>query len=366
MPTVRDVLAALESIAPQRHALSFDRVGLQVGDIDQPVSRAVVSLDRSLEAVKFAGEQSAQLLLAHHPLIFNPISSVDTRSHEGRTIVRLLQQGTSFIAAHTNWDAARGGINDTLAAMFGVENPDTFGMGSEVARFKITIFAPRESTERIIDAASGAGAGLIGAYSRCAFVTGGQGTFYGDDTSNPAVGEPGRQEQVAEDRIEMSLLQSQAKAVVRAVKKAHPYEEPAIDLFALKASEELPLGRVGKLSSPCTLAEFASRTDELLKTRCWVWGSPSERIKKVAFMGGAADTAWMDAQRAGADLLITGEVKQHVALEAVESGMTLIAAGHYQTEQPGCESLRASMSVAVPDAEWLLFTPEPGRAGRPF
>jgi putative NIF3 family GTP cyclohydrolase 1 type 2 len=102
MPTVRDVLVALESIAPKRFAFSFDKVGLQVGSPEQTVTKAVVSLDRSLGAVRFASDKGAELLLSHHPLIFNPLDTVDTRSHQGRTVVRLIQQGTSYIAAHTN------------------------------------------------------------------------------------------------------------------------------------------------------------------------------------------------------------------------------------------------------------------------
>ena len=366
MPSVRDVLTALERIAPQRFALSFDKVGLQVGDPDQKVSQAVVALDRSLGAVKFAAECQADLLLTHHPLIFNPISSVDTRSHEGRTILKLIQQGASFIAAHTNWDAAVGGINDTLASLFGLLNVVPFGMSSQVNQLKLVVFCPNEGVDKVIDAASEAGAGVIGAYTRCAFASLGSGTFIGSPGSNPAVGNVGRQEVVEETRIEMVLREAQARAVARAVRAVHPYEEPAIEFFNLRAIDEQPLGRIGTLPRPMTLEEFAAHTDTVLGVRSWTWGCPTSKIKKVAVMGGAADTAWMDAQRSGADVLVTGEVKQQHAVEATESGITLIAAGHYQTEHPGCEALRRRMEEALPEITWHLFTPPPGRYGRPF
>ena len=366
MASVRDVLTALEHIAPSRYALSFDRVGLQVGDPDQKVTKAVVSLDRSLGAVKFAADCEAELLLTHHPLIFDPISSVDTRSHEGRTIVRLLKQGTSFVAAHTNWDAAIGGINDTLAEMFGVKDVVSFGMSAQVSQLKLVVFCPHEAVDKVINAASEAGAGVIGAYTRCAFLETGRGTFVGGADSNPVIGEPGRQETVEETRVEMVLRESQAKAVSRAVQVAHPYEEPVIEFFNLRGTEEQPLGRIGMLPNPMTLAELATLVDQTLDVRSWTWGAPTTRIKKVAFMGGAAGIAWMDAQRAGADVLITGEVKQQHAVEATESGITLIAAGHYQTEHPGCEVLRKRIEAALPEIEWHLFTPPVGRYGRPF
>ncbi len=253
MTTVREILAALEGIAPERYAMGFDRVGLQVGSLDQAVTRAVVSLDRSLGAVRFAKEIGAEFLLAHHPLIFTPLATVDTRTHEGRTVMKLIQQGMSFAAAHTNWDAAIGGINDTLAELFGLTDVSAFGMVSETGEQK--------------------------------------------------------------------------------------------------------LGRVGTLASPTTLTELAGHADRLLETRCWAWGDPTATITKVAIVGGAGDSEWAEAQRAGADVLLTGEVKQHIAVEASESGMALIAAGHYQTEHPGCAALRDRMAAASCRVDWVLYVP---------
>jgi dinuclear metal center YbgI/SA1388 family protein len=366
MATVRDVLAALEVIAPLRFALSFDRVGLQVGDLEQKVTTGVVAMDRSLGAVQYAADCKAELLLTHHPLIFTPLASVDTRSHEGRTVIKLIQQGTSFIAAHTNWDAAQGGINDTLAEMLGLDKASSFGMSSEVAQLKLVFTCPPDSVEKVIDAASEAGAGVIGAYSRCAFTSEGMGTFIGDAISNPAVGTPGQQESAGETRVEMVVLESKAKAVCRAVRKTHPYEEPAIDLFQLRPICEQPLGRVGTLPTPMSLGDFALLCDQVLTTRSWTWGDPATKIKKVGIMGGAADNAWMDAQRAGADVLLTGEVKQQNGLEASESGMSMVAAGHYQTEHPGSAALCERMRQAMPAISWNLFVPPAGLFGRPF
>jgi putative NIF3 family GTP cyclohydrolase 1 type 2 len=163
----------------------------------------------------------------------------------------------------------------------------------------------------------------------------------------------------------MSVPASAANAVMRALRQAHSYEEPVRDLYTLKAEKEQPAGRVGTLGLPMILAELSSVVDSRLETRSWTWGDPDKRIKKVAMVGGSADDEWMEAQRAGADVLITGEVKQHVAVEATESGMCLIAAGHYATEHPGCATLRDRMAEAVPSVEWLLFTPKPGASGRP-
>ncbi len=366
MATVRDVLAALEVIAPKRFTFPFDKVGLQVGDENQRVEQAVVSLDRSLGAVRFGKELGAQLLLAHHPLIFTPISSVDTRSHTGKTILSLAQSDMSFIAAHTNWDSARGGINDKLCEMFGLKNVKDFGMASDVKNLKMVVLCPADHADSIIDAAAAAGAGVIGEYTRCAFRHPGQGTFIGSSNSKPFIGKAGEKETIDETRIEMVLEAHRQGVVERAVRKTHPYEEPAVEFFVLADRGEQPAGRIGELPESVTLGAFKETINRVLETESMVWGDPAKSIRRVAIVGGAADSEWMPAQRANADVFLTGEVKQHVALEASESGLPLVAAGHYATEHPGCEALRDRMAAALPEIEWTTYVPKPGWNGRPL
>jgi len=366
MATVHNVLEALEDIAPPRYAFDFDRVGLQVGDSQQKVTKALVSLDRSLAAVEHAAKVGAQLLVSHHPLIFRPIVQINNRTHVGRTILRLAQSNIAFIAAHTNWDSAQGGVNDALCEMFKLSDIHSFGSASEVQKLKLVFFCPPENAEDVIDACSSAGAGEIGLYRRCAFAHPGTGTFVGDEKANPMVGETGRIEHVPEVRVEMVLRADQQRAVTRALVRTHPYEEPAFDMFQLSPHREQSSGRIGKLTRWLKLSDFSELVEKTLGTKCLTWGDPSREIRNVAFVGGAADDEWRNAQREEADVLVTGEVKQHNALEATESGFSLIAAGHYATEQPGVEALCKRLSGAIEDVEWSVFTPEKGMAGRPF
>jgi len=366
MPRIRDVLAALEEIAPRRYAFDFDRVGLQVGDADAEVTKAVVSLDRSLGALEFAEGRGAQLLLSHHPLIWDPLKTLDECRHAERTAMRLIRSGIGFIAAHTNWDSARGGINDCLADRLELKEVQPFGSAAAVDILKLVVFAPADSVDRIIDALSEAGAGRIGDYYRCAFLSSGHGTFIGGEGTNPTVGEAGKKEIVPEVRFEMLLPSEKLGKVTQALREAHPYEEPAYDLIRQMPSYEQPLGRMGKLARPMSLAEFSAFADEKLGTQSYSWGEANKRISKVAVVGGAADGEWLSARNAGADVFLTGEVRQNIAVEASESGMPILAAGHYATEHPGCEWLRDRMAAAVPEVDWTLFTPAPGQGGRPI
>lgn len=366
MASVSQVLEALERVAPARFALSYDRVGLQVGDPATEVKRGVVSLDRSLGAVRFAADLGAQLLVSHHPLLFQPIDAVTPNTHEGRTVLELVRLGIAFVAAHTNWDAAPGGINDELASILELQGATSFGLAAEPERLKLVVFAPRANVEALIDALAAEGAGEIGRYDRCAFTSEGVGTFRGGLDSQPAVGRAGRIERVEETRLEMVVLRNRSSSIVRRLREIHPYEEPAYDLIPLAPWAEAPIGRVGDLNAPMALADFIARVNDRLDTKCLAWGDPKAVIERVAVVGGAADSEWRAAQRAGAQALVTGEVKQHVALEAVESGLSMIAAGHYATEQPGCVALARRLGEEAPGVEWSVFAPDSGSFGRPL
>ncbi len=365
MTRLHEILSSLELLAPARYAFPWDKIGLQVGDRQAPITRAVVSLDRSLGAVAYAESQGAELLLTHHPLLFDPVATVTSDDVVGRTLGRLIKSNIALVSAHTNWDAARGGINDALAGLLGLQDVTCFGTAAPVAQLKMVVTCPLADVDRLIDAASAAGAGIIGEYRRCAFASRGDGTFIGSTASHPTVGTAGAQETVSEVRIEMRLRADQLEAVRSSVLSAHPYEEPALDFYPVLDHPEQPAGRIGVLNSPITLDDFVKFVDINLHTQSWAWGRGDRQVRKVAVVGGGADGEFRAALRAGADVFVTGEVRQHVALEAVELGLAIVASGHYATEQPGCAALRDRMSELVPDVQWELFVPPAGEHGRP-
>lgn len=363
---IQQILQNLERIAPERYTFEFDRVGLQVGDPEMDVRRAIVSLDRSLGAVQFAIDRQAQFLLAHHPLIFTPLNSVVANGHVGRTVLKLAENRIAFAAAHTNWDSAMGGINDALATKLGLANLKPFGYAAPVAKLKLVTFVPETHVDGLVDALSEAGAGVIGDYTRCAFRSDGLGTFEPGEGSQPFIGIPGGRQQAPEARIEMILPESAMRRVRSALLRVHPYETPAFDFVQLAGDPEQAAGRVGEIAERTTLRQFAEFVSSVLSTRCEVWGDGAKLVRKVAIVGGAADGEWMAAQRAGADVFVTGEVKQHVGLEASESGLPILAAGHFATEHPGAAVLADRMRDLVPEVEWIVFEPAPGLHGRPF
>ncbi len=121
MITVNDILAFVETLAPRYMKMEWDNVGLLCGNRNDPVNKVLVALDPFEAVAEDAAEIGAQLLLTHHPLIFDPLSSVTEDTAVGRTVRFLCRNGISAINAHTNLDCAPGGVNDTLAGVLGLD-----------------------------------------------------------------------------------------------------------------------------------------------------------------------------------------------------------------------------------------------------
>jgi dinuclear metal center YbgI/SA1388 family protein len=365
MPTIQDVLSELELFAPSRWAFGFDNIGLLFGRTTQTVTKAVVALDASVEAVDFAKSVGAELILTHHPIFFMGTKSVSERNSDGKFVLGCAENGIAHIAAHTNWDSAPGGINDALATCLELNDVRAFGIGAEVSYSKIVVFSPTSYTDIILDAMADAGAGNVGLYRRCAYKSPGIGTFEPLPGSEPFVGRAGKTDELEEDRLEMICPSEKVDRVLAAILEKHPYEQPAYDVLTLRPLVEQCCGRIGNLASPMTLKDFVNFVQLKLGHNALGWGDSSKLVSRVAVVGGAADSEWTSAVAAGADVFVTGEVKHHVSLEATEAGLSIVAGGHFATEQPGMRAMRELMGWRMPSIEWHMFEPVPGSAGSP-
>jgi dinuclear metal center YbgI/SA1388 family protein len=133
LPKLKDILDILEDMAPASLAEDWDNPGLQVGSFSGEIKTIFFSLDPTLEALKAASRKKAQMLLSHHPLIFRPLSHLNPEIYPGNVIFEAFRRGISVVCAHTNLDAAKGGINDMLARLFGLHDVDVLDQGSEHA-----------------------------------------------------------------------------------------------------------------------------------------------------------------------------------------------------------------------------------------
>ena len=335
--TVRDWLTLVHDRYPPAEAASWDHVGLQVGDPDWPVERVLVTLDVTGAVLDEALDGPPTLVLAHHPLLFRPLTALTPATAAGRLALRAARGGVAVAAAHTNLDVTRdgAGTNDPVVALLGLT--DVRPLTTELRdgeRAKLVTFVPPEALEVVLDALSDAGAGRIGEYERCSFRVHGTGTFRplpgADPYSGHGIGQDAEEEEL---RLEVALPTRSAGAVVAALLAAHPYDEVAYDLQPLLDGASVGFGRVGRLPAPRPLAEVAATLrDRLPAPHLRYAGDPDRPVASVAVVGGAGDSLIGAALGAGVDVYVTGDLRHHVTLDALEQGLALIDAGHHATE----------------------------------
>ncbi|TFE01129.1 Nif3-like dinuclear metal center hexameric protein [Jeotgalibacillus salarius] len=328
------VVQLLEQFSPKSLAMEGDPIGLQTGALNQKVSKVMTTLDVTNEVVEEAIEKGANFIIAHHPLIFRPLKSINLETNAGQIIEKCIKNDITVYAAHTNLDVARGGVNDMLAKALGLKDTKVLVQTYEDTYKKLIAFVPESHASEVREAITAAGAGDIGDYSACTFTTTGTGRFLPGDQAEPFIGEKGKVEEVNEVKVESIYLASLEKQVLKALKSSHPYEEPAYDLF----EESIPgdsygLGRIGKLNEQTTLGEFSEYVKKQLNVPALrVTGNPDKKIKKAAVLGGMGSKYYQTAKFAGADVYITGDVDFHTAQDAEAAGISIIDPGHHVEE----------------------------------
>jgi dinuclear metal center YbgI/SA1388 family protein len=339
--TVADIIDELENIAPSELADDRDPVGLQVGDTSAEVRRVCVAVDASNSVVNAAVQRKADLVITHHPLIYRPLSSITVGDPVSKRVIKLVQAKISFFVMHTNFDTAPGGMNDVLAAKLGVIDTVPLTNRREDKFYKIVVFVPEEAVEQVRDAMAEAGAGRIGQYTHCSFRTLGTGSFVPLPAAQPYIGTHGELEEVEEYRLEMICAGSWLDQVIAEMLDKHPYDEVAYDVYEL-ANEPIiyGYGRVGTLDKESSLGEFAELVIRTLDVRFpRIYGDPEKTVRRVALCSGGGASHIREAVQLEADVYVTGDLKHHQIENAMDLGIPLIDAGHFETEKPGMVSL---------------------------
>jgi dinuclear metal center YbgI/SA1388 family protein len=339
VPRLKDVIAALEAMYDPERAESWDAIGLVCGDPDANVERVLFAVDPVQAVVDEAVEWGADLVVAHHPLFLRPVHGVAATDPKGRVVHSLVTNGTALYVAHTNADSADPGVSDALANAIGLRDLRPLAPQPAAASDKLVVFVPEADADAVIDAMSAAGAGRIGTYDRCAWTTAGIGTFHPGEGSSPTIGTVGAVEQVPETRVEMVLPRHRRSTVIRALVAAHPYEEPAYDVYELASQPgSTGIGRVGRLGEPVRLSSFVDQVVRALPpTAAGVRaaGDPDARIETVAVCGGAGDSLFGAVRSAGVDAYVTADLRHHPASEAREaSQLALVDVAHWASEWP--------------------------------
>lgn len=327
----KHIIRTLNKWAPSSLAYDWDPIGLQVGSTEDQTANVLVTLDVFEEVVDEAIEHDANLIIAHHPLLFKSLQSIDVTTPKGKIVRKLLQHDITVYAMHTNLDIADGGVNDMLSNKLQLHKIRPLVPFKDEKLYKLIVFVPTTHIEDVRDALSEAGAGHIGNYSHCTFQTKGQGTFKPLEGTNPYIGEQGTLEFVDEYRLETIVPENVLTNVLQAMNDSHPYEEVAYDLYPLaQKGKRYGLGRVGELQHEVSLRQFIKTIKELFQLQgLRVIGQLDDSIKRVAIVGGSGEKFIEKAKKSRVDVYITGDLTFHQAQEAKQMGLNVIDAGHY-------------------------------------
>lgn len=325
------IIQLFEEFAPKHLAVEGDKIGLQIGTLNKTINTVMITLDVLESVVDEAVERNVDLIIAHHPPIFNALSQVNDRSAAGRIVMKCIKHDIAVYVAHTNLDVCEGGVNDWMSEALGLNDLSVLVPTYHEPVYKLSVFVPTTHQKEVSEALGRAGAGHLGDYSDCQFTITGIGQFTPLADSDPFIGKQGKTETLEEVKIETIVTESQKKQVLKAMTNAHPYEEVAYDLIRDEIEGRVfGLGRIGKLDQAMTLEQFAEHVKASFGVEAVRFvGDKNRLIEKVAVLGGDGNKYVSTAHFKGADAYVTGDLYFHVAHDAMALGLAVVDPGHH-------------------------------------
>lgn len=331
---LKTLIKQIENKYPLNLAYDWDNVGLLVGNFDLEVKKVMVSLEANENVIEEAINNNVDLIITHHPFIFKKMNKINTSDLKGKLIHKLIKNDVALYSMHTNFDIAYDGLNDYFMEVIGFENSKILEVTNTEVLYKLAVYVPNSHVEIVKSALGVAGAGHIGNYSHCTFNSEGIGNFKPLNGSKPFIGNEGIIESVSEVKIETIVPQRILGGVISKMISAHPYEEVAYDLYKLEnKGKSVGLGRISKLNESTTLENLSNLIKKKLNMKyIRIVGNLDTIINKVAVVTGSGADMVKKAERQGAQVLITGDVKYHDAQDAIDMEMCIIDCGHFESE----------------------------------
>ena len=349
-----DITSYLEQIAPLSYQEDYDNAGLIVGNLNQDITKALVSLDCTEAVVDEAINSGANLIISHHPIVFKGMKRFNGSNYVERVVMKAIKNDIALYAIHTNLDSVLDGVNARICEKLGLLNKSILSPKSGKLK-KLVTFCPTLHADEVRKALFSAGAGYIGNYSECSFNASGTGTFKGSEDTNPFAGEPGKLQFEQEVKIETIYPIHLEKKIIAALLSSHPYEEVAYDLYPITNTlPQVGSGMLAELDEEMDILEFLQHLKQSMRAGVVKYTDPIEqKVKKIAVCGGAGGFLLKDAIRAGADVFITADYKYHEFFDA--DGQIVIAdIGHFESEQFTSELLLEKLSEKFPTFAVLL------------
>jgi len=333
MTLVNDIIQAIEDFAPPALQEDYDNAGLITGNKNNSCTGVLFALDATEAIIDEAIALGCNMVVAHHPIIFKGLKKITGANYVERTIIKTIKNDVAIYAAHTNLDNVRYGVNYKMAQKIGLTNLQILAPKKGLLN-KLVVFVPAAHAEKVREALFAAGAGNIGNYSHCSFNLEGNGTFMGSSETNPFAGKPNELHTEPETRVEVIFESYLQPKILNSMRKAHPYEEVAFDVYPLlNAHPTVGSGMHGELEVELSETDFLTRLKQVFQLKTLKYTNLlGKKVKKVAICGGSGQFLLKNAIACGADSYVSADFKYHEYFDA--DGKILVAdIGHFETEQ---------------------------------
>ena len=353
---VKNIIPILEELAPLGYAEDFDNVGLLVGNMEQEVSGILVCHDALENVVEEAIAQSCNFIVCFHPILFSGLKKITGKNYVERAVIKAIKNDIAIYAIHTALDNHQEGVNKIFCTTLGLEQTRIL-IPKEQYIQKLVTYVPIQHTEKVRQALFAAGAGAIGNYDHCSFISEGKGSFRGNEHSNPVIGQAGVEEIVEEHKVEVTYEKHLQGKVLSALFQAHPYEEVAYEVYNLANKlQNVGMGMIGELKEPMDEIAFL----QMVKEKTGTGGIRhsallNKPIQKVAVLGGSGSFAIKAALQQKADAFITADLKYHQFYEA-ENQLVLADIGHFESERYTKNYIVEFLSKKMPNFAVILST----------
>jgi len=330
---IADFIKEFERLLPLQQAEDFDNVGLLCGNPEREISGILVCHDALENVVDEAVSKNLNFILTFHPIIFLGLKSLTGKNYVEKSVLKAIENKIAIYAVHTAFDNDFFGVNHGICKALNLKNRKI--LMPKMSNLKqLSVYVPKDFSEKVKEAMFLAGAGNIGFYDECSFSISGNGTFRPVEGSDPFSGTQNVRENADESMISVIFESYKQNAIVSAMKSAHPYEEVAYQVYQLENENQYSgLGMFGELENEMEESDFLNFVKEKFNLKIIRHsGFTGKKIKRVGALGGSGASGIRTAISSKCDVYLTGDLKYHDFFQA-ENRLLLCDIGHFESEQ---------------------------------
>ena len=330
---IKEIIRSLDQLAPLAYAEDFDNVGLLTGSSEWELKGILVTLDTLEEVVDEAIENNCNLIVSFHPIIFSGLKKITGKDYVERAVIKAIKNDVAIFAIHTALDNYYKGVNDMICEKLNLQNRKIL-IPQRGSIKKLITYVPKAEAANVRNALFSAGAGSIGNYDHCSFNLSGEGSFRGNEESNPTIGKKGETHFEEEVQLGVTFPKHLESRILNALFETHSYEEVAYEVTTLEnKNQQLGMGMIGEIEKELEETAFLEHVKNTFGTGVIRHSKLLQKpIKTVAVLGGSGSFAIEKARDAGADIFLTADLKYHDFYKAEEK-LVLADIGHYESEQ---------------------------------